>query len=177
MRFNKPHRQQDAVRAGQQTPGLVGRDLDLPDLDRAALDLEGDLVLAGWQIDLLAVRYFGCGGVGVRQFLAGVRRQLDGLVGDGDDRPLVRLVAEHQLCLPRPRQEAGIRDTRLAQRKFGDCPVVLTGKPDQDRSTGRREGDHGPVRFDHRLDPATLAELGAIEAEHSREIARGLGVD
>ncbi|WP_461331700.1 hypothetical protein [Bradyrhizobium diazoefficiens] len=34
-----------------------------------------------------------------------------------------------------------------------------------------------PVWFDHRLDPATLAELGAIEAEHRREIARGLGVD
>ena len=63
----KVHGERNASRTDYQAPSLVGSDLERPVLRHAARHLEGDLVLARRQIDLLAVRRFAFGGGVIRQ--------------------------------------------------------------------------------------------------------------
>src|SRR6478752_4659145 len=93
--------ERDAGLAGHQAPGLVGCELELTILRRAARELEGDLVLARRQIDFLAVGRLRSGYGVVGQ--PGLGRQLDRLPVDGDDGRFIRGIAEQQPDLARHR--------------------------------------------------------------------------
>src|SRR5262249_47030372 len=77
-------------------------------------------------------------------------------------------------------QEVGIRCGGPASRQNGKRPVVLTGEPEQRRSSRCRERDHSPVPLDDRaviLRPAALVELAPLKTENAREIERRLDVN
>src|SRR5690349_2764296 len=97
------HGKRYASRTGQQAPGLVGSDLELPALHRAALDLDTGLVLARRKIHFRAVRLASGPGL-AHQVAAGISRELHGLFVDGDDSFFMRGVAEQQPRLPRRRE-------------------------------------------------------------------------